>query len=147
MKQIVQHLGTGVIEVADVPAPAPTPQHVLIESACSLVSPGTERMLLEFGRAGWLDRARQQPDKVRQVLEKVRTDGLVATLEAVRSKLDQPIALGYCNVGRAVAVGAGVLHVKPGDRVLSNGSHAELVRVPKNLVVPIPDNLADEHAS
>ncbi|HVZ33964.1 MAG TPA: bi-domain-containing oxidoreductase, partial [Polyangiaceae bacterium] len=147
MKQIVQHLGTGAIEVADVPAPAPAPNHVLIESVCSLVSPGTERMLLEFGRAGWLERARQQPDKVRQVLEKVRTDGLAATVEAVRSKLDQPIALGYCNVGRAAAVGAGVSHVKPGERVLSNGSHAELVRVPKNLVVRIPDNLPDEHAA
>lgn len=147
MKQIVQHLNTGAIEVVDVPVPAPAPNHVLIESNCSLVSPGTERMLLEFGRAGWLDRARQQPDKVRQVLDKVRTEGLLPTIEAVRSKLEQPLALGYCNVGRVIEPGSGVTHVKTGDRVLSNGPHAQVVRVPRNLVVPIPDRVPDEQAA
>ena len=147
MKQIVQHLSTGTIQVAEVPAPAVLPGHVLIESTCSLVSPGTERMLLEFGRSGWLERARQQPDKVWQALEKVRTDGLFATIEAIRSKLDQPIPLGYCNVGRVLELGSGIAHLRPGDRVVSNGPHAELVRVPRNLVVRIPPNVSDEHAA
>jgi predicted dehydrogenase/threonine dehydrogenase-like Zn-dependent dehydrogenase len=95
-------------------------------------------MLLDFGRAGWIDRARQQPDKVRQVLEKVRTDGLMTTVEAVRAKLDQQIPLGYSNAG--VEIGTGV-------RMASNGPHAEVVSVPKNLCARIPDGVSDEAAA
>ena len=108
MKQLLQSLKDGHIELAEVPAPQVADGGVLIATSASLVSAGTERMLLAFGQANWLDKARQQPDKVRMVLEKIRTDGLLATLEAVRSKLDQPLAPGYCNVGRVVAIGAGV---------------------------------------
>jgi hypothetical protein len=85
MKQVLQSLKTGKVEVAEVPAPAVRPGALLIRTRVSLISSGTERMLLEFGKAGWLAKARQQPDKVRQVLEKIRTDGLWATVEAVRS--------------------------------------------------------------
>ena len=96
-------------------------------------------MLVEFGKANLLDKARQQPDKVRMVLDKMRTDGLMPTLDAVRSKLDQPLSMGYCNVGVVMEVGAGVTGFSVGDRVASNGKHAEMVAVPKNICVPIPN--------
>ena len=104
-------------------------------------------MLVEFGKASLLEKARQQPDKVLQVLDKVKTDGLVPTLMAVRSKLDQPIPLGYCNVGTVLEVGSGVDEFRPGDRVASNGPHAEVVCVPKNLCAKIPDDVSDESAA
>jgi predicted dehydrogenase/threonine dehydrogenase-like Zn-dependent dehydrogenase len=133
--------------VAEVPAPGAGSGQLLIHTTASLVSPGTERMLVEFGKANWVDKARQQPDKVRMVLDKVRTDGLVATVEAVQTKLDRPLAPGYCNVGRVVELGAGVEGFVVGDRVVSNGKHAELVCVPKNLVACIPDSVSDELAA
>lgn len=147
MKQILQNLKTGVTELAQVPEPRPGAGQLLIHTTRSLVSAGTERMLVEFGRASLLEKARQQPDKVRQVLDKIRTDGLLATVEAVRSKLDQPIGLGYCNVGVVAEVGRGVEGFAAGDRVVSNGKHAEAVCVPKNLCVRIPDEVSDDHAA
>lgn len=104
-------------------------------------------MLVDFGKANWVDKALQQPDKVRMVLEKARTDGIAATVDAVRSKLDEPLALGYCNVGRVAEVGAGVEGFSVGDRVVSNGKHAEVVAVPKNLCARIPDAVSDEAAA
>ncbi|HRI10590.1 MAG TPA: hypothetical protein PKW35_22370, partial [Nannocystaceae bacterium] len=146
MKQVLQSLADGATTVAEVPAPAAPRGGLLVRSAATLVSAGTERMLVEFGRGGLLAKVRQQPDKVRQVLDKVRTDGLAATLEAVRSKLDQPVALGYCNVGRVVEVGRGAAGFAPGDRVVSNGKHAELVDAAADLCARIPDAVSDEAA-
>ena len=146
MKQVLQNLKNGEIELAEVPCPKVNAGELLIQTSCSLISSGTERMLLEFGRAGFIDKARQQPDKVKQVLEKVRTDGLLQTIDAVRSKLDQPLPLGYCNVGRVLAVGSDVPEFKIGDRVVSNSAHAEVVSVAKNLCAKIPDNVSDESA-
>ncbi len=146
MKQILQQLNTGKIEILEIPCSKPSAGQLLIQSKCSLISAGTERMLLNFGKAGLIGKIKQQPDKVKQVLEKVKTDGLFTTIEAVKSKLDQPIPLGYCNVGRVLEVGSSVEGFMIGDRVLSNGAHAELVRVPKNLCVKIPDSVADESA-
>ena len=103
-------------------------------------------MLVEFGKANFLQKAKQQPDKVKMVLDKVKTDGLKPTLDAVFNKLGQPLPLGYCNVGEVVAVGKGVTEFTIGDRVASNGNHAEYVLVPKNLVAKIPDNVTDEEA-
>lgn len=145
MKQLLQNLANGKTDIAEVPAPGCGSGQVLIRTAVSLVSAGTERMLVEFGKANLIRKARSQPDKVRQVLEKVRTDGLLATLDAVRSKLDQPLALGYCNVGRVIDSRADGFAV--GDRVVSNGKHAEIVAVPKNLCARIPDNVSDEAAA
>lgn len=147
MKQILQSLNTGGTEVAEVPCPAPGRGQILIRSACTLVSAGTERTLVEFGRAGLLEKARQQPDKVRMVLDKIRTDGLMPAIQAVRSKLDQPLPLGYCNAGVAVEVGEGVTGFKAGDRVASNGRHAEMVCVPSNLCAKIPDAVSDDAAA
>lgn len=147
MKQLLQSLKTGEILLADVPCPSNRKGRLLIHTSRSLISAGTERMLLEFGKAGWLQKARQQPEKVRQVLEKLRTDGLLPTLEAVRSRLDQPLPLGYCNAGRVLAVGEGVQGFAVGDRVVSNGPHAEVVSVPSNLCALIPEPVTDEEAS
>ena len=107
MKQILQNLGSGETILADVPCPRVSDGQVLIRSERSLVSLGTEKMLVDFGKSGYLAKARSQPDKVRQVIQKVSTDGLWSTLDAVRAKLDSPIALGYCNVGRIVRSGIG----------------------------------------
>lgn len=147
MKQLIQSLITGQSEIPELPAPSLLPGHLLIKSSCSLVSPGTERSLVAFGKASLLDKARQQPERVQQVLSKARTDGLLGTLDAVQSKLDQPIPLGYCNVGTIVAVGAGISAFRIGDRVASNGPHAELVAVPHHLCAPIPAGVSDEAAS
>jgi predicted dehydrogenase/threonine dehydrogenase-like Zn-dependent dehydrogenase len=147
MLQLLQNLGTGETLVADVPAPQVAHGMLMVATTRSLVSAGTERMLVDFGRASWIDKARQQPEKVRQVLDRVRTDGLFATLDAVRSKLDQPLALGYCNAGVVLEVGAGVEKFAVGDRVISNGPHAEIVRVPHNLCARVPDGVDDEAAA
>ncbi|HXF46142.1 MAG TPA: bi-domain-containing oxidoreductase, partial [Burkholderiaceae bacterium] len=147
MLQLLQNLATGETQVVEVPAPQVARGTLLIATRASLVSAGTERMLVDFGRASWIDKARQQPEKVKQVLDKVRTDGLFATLDAVRSKLDQPLALGYCNAGVVLEVGAGVEGFAVGDRVVSNGPHAEIVRVGKNLCARIPEGVSDEAAA
>lgn len=150
MKQILQNLGTGETALADIPAPACRAGSVLIQTRASLLSVGTERMLIDFGKAGWIEKARKQPDKVKQVLEKVKTDGLAATIETVKAKLDQPLPLGYCNVGSVLEArldGGDGNRLQPGDRVVSNGPHAEVVCVPKNLCVKIPDAVSDEEAA
>lgn len=147
MKQIIQDIKSGRTVLEEVPVPQVRAGYVLVKTSRSLVSLGTERMLVEFGKANLIDKARQQPDKVEQVLDKIKTDGLQPTLEAVFNKLGQPLPLGYCNVGRVVAVGKGVAEFKVDDRVASNGNHAEFVCVPKNLVAKVPDDITDEEAA
>lgn len=147
MKQVLQDLGNGRTLVEDVPVPTAGRGQLLIRSHRSLVSAGTERMLVEFGKAGLLEKARQQPDKVRMVWDKVKTDGLLPTVEAIRSKLGQPLPMGYCNVGEVIAVGAGVKGFEVGDRVASNGRHAEVVAVPVNLCAKVPRDVSDEAAA
>lgn len=147
MKQIIQSFKTGETILEEVPAPLVKRGCILVETTRSLVSLGTERMLVEFGKSNLVQKARQQPDKVRQVLDKIKTDGLTPTLEAVFSKLGQPIPLGYCNVGKVIAVGERVTDFKIGDRVASNGHHAEVVCVPVNLAAHIPENVSDEEAT
>ena len=127
--------------------PKPRSRQLLIQTSASLVSAGTERMLVDFGKANWLNKARQQPDKVRMVLDKARTDGVLATYEAVQSKLDQPLAPGYCNVGVVSDLGSGASGFSVGDRVASNGPHAELVCVPHTLCARVPENVTDDQAS
>ena len=147
MKQVLQSLKTGTTEVGDVPVPRVGSGQLLIATSRTLVSAGTERMLMDFGKANLLNKARQQPDKVKMVLEKARTDGVAATLDAVRSKLDQPLAPGYCNAGVVVDVGSGVEGFAVGDRVVSNGKHAEVVAVSRNLCARIPEGVSDESAA
>jgi threonine dehydrogenase-like Zn-dependent dehydrogenase len=147
MKQIIQSFKTGDTILEEVPAPEVSIGQILIRTTRSLVSLGTERMLVEFGKASLIQKARQQPDKVKMVLDKIKSDGLMPTLETVFNKLEQPLPLGYCNVGRVIAVGKGVTGFKVGDRVASNGHHAEFVTVPQNLCAHIPENVSDEEAT
>lgn len=147
MKQVLQNLKNGVTELTEVPCPHVSPGQLLIRTSHSLISAGTERMLVDFGKAGPIEKARQQPDKVRMVLNKVKTDGLMPTIEAVLNKLDQPLPLGYCNVGQVLEVGRGIEGFVLGDRVASNGKHAEVVSVPVNLCARIPDVVSDEEAA
>lgn len=145
MKQILQSIANGETQLVEVPCPQNKKGQLLISTTKSLVSVGTERMLIDFGKSGWIQKARSQPDKVKMVLGKVKTDGLMPTIDAVRSKLDQPLPLGYCNVGIVQDNGGTAFEV--GSRVISNGNHAEIVRVPKNLCAVIPDNVDDESAA
>jgi len=145
MKQVLQNIANGETSLEEVPCPKPKKGYVLIESNKSLISAGTERMLVDFGKSGWVQRARSQPDKVKMVLDKVQTDGLITTFDAVKSKLDQPLSLGYCNVGRVIDGSDTGFEKKV--RVISNGNHAEVVRVAKNLVARVPDNVDDETAA
>jgi predicted dehydrogenase/threonine dehydrogenase-like Zn-dependent dehydrogenase len=147
MKQVLQHFRNGQIEIAEIPCPGVRPGHLLVHSAVSLISPGTERMLVEFAQAGLIGKARAQPERVREVLTKVRVDGVVPALEAVRNRLSAPAPLGYCNVGRVIEVGHDVRGFAVGDRVVSNGAHAEVVCVPSTLAAQIPDSVDDEAAS
>jgi predicted dehydrogenase/threonine dehydrogenase-like Zn-dependent dehydrogenase len=146
MQQVLLNMGTGATQLIDAPVPSLQQGHVLIRTQRTVISAGTERTLIDFGRASMVERARRQPEKVKMLFDKMRTDGLMAAIDAVRSKLDQPLALGYCNVGTVIEAGAGVTQFRPGDRVVSNGSHAGVVSVPKNLCARIPDNVEDESA-
>lgn len=147
MKQILQSLKSGETMVGDIPCPLAKQGELLIRSSCSLISAGTERMLIEFGKANPIEKARQQPDKFQMVLDKIRTDGLMPTMHAIYGKLEQTIPLGYCNVGEVLEVGDGLNGFSIGDRVASNGCHAEVVSAPVNLCAKIPFNVSDEEAA
>tara|TARA_B110000858_G_C17806797_1_gene478487 strand:+ start:2931 stop:5033 length:2103 start_codon:yes stop_codon:yes gene_type:complete len=146
MKQAFQSLKNGTISVDDVPSPAVKSGHILIRTNKSLISSGTERTLLEFGKSNYLGKALQQPEKVKQAIDKIKVDGLVATYNSISNKLNEPVQLGYCNVGKVIQVGNNVEGFKIGDRVISNGNHAEIVNVPKNLCAKIPKNVSDNEA-
>lgn len=147
MRQILQDMSSGETKLVAAPSPRIRPRHVLIDTAASLISTGTERMLLEFGSASLLEKARQNPGRVTQVLDKVRTDGLMSTIEAVRSKLAEPIPLGYCNVGIVREVAGDILDLRRGDRVVSNGPHADVICVSRNLCARVPDGVSNEKAA
>ncbi len=147
MKQIIQNLNNGETILEIVPVPQVRRGCVLIKSHTTLVSLGTEKMLVQFGKSNLIEKARAQPDKVKQVLQKIKSDGLKPTIEAVFRKLNEPLPLGYCQAGEVVAVGEGVTDFAIGDRVASNGQHAEVVCVPTNLVAKIPENVTYEEAA
>jgi len=146
MKQAVQDLRRGGTRLVDVPIPAPGRGQVLVRTACSVLSAGTERMVAEFAARGLLGKAQARPDLVRQTLDKVRRDGVLAAVEAVRSRLAEPMALGYASAGVVVEVGEGVGDLNPGDRVACAGGgyavHAEYAVVPRLLVARLPDSVA-----
>ncbi|NQT97413.1 MAG: zinc-binding dehydrogenase [Candidatus Marinimicrobia bacterium] len=147
MKQVLQNLKSGETQLTEVPIPGILNGHLLIKTNTSLISLGTERMLIEFGKAGYLKKARQQPEKIVDVINKIKTDGLFPTIQVVKSKLDTPLPLGYSNAGEVIAVGDGITKFKIGDRVVSNGTHAEVVCVPENLCAPIPGKVGYEMAA
>ncbi|MBA64843.1 MAG: dehydrogenase [Candidatus Marinimicrobia bacterium] len=146
MKQIIQSLDSKIgIELAEVPVPKIKPGYLIVKTKRSLVSLGTERMLVEFGNASLFEKARKKPDQVIQVLDKIKTDGFLSTYNAVKGKLDQVISLGYCNVGEVIE--SEVDSIRVGDRVASNGPHAEFIRVPEKLVTIVPENITDDEAA
>lgn len=147
MKQILQSFKTGRTELAEVPVPMVSKGRLLIHTTHSLVSIGTEKMLVEFGKSNLISKAYQQPDRVKMVLDKIKSDGLIPTIETVFNKLEQPLPLGYSNAGIVVEVGEGVTGFSVGDRVASNGQHAEYISIPQNLVAKIPPNVTQEEAT
>ncbi len=148
MKQVTQRLRDGQIEVLEVPRPILTPDGLIVDVRASLVSAGTERSTVEAARQNLLGKARARPEQARQVMEKARSDGLRATLDAVRTRLGQPSALGYSSSGVVLEVGERVSGLRPGDRVACGGAgyavHAEFNYVPANLAVALPDNVQFE---
>jgi len=142
MKQVFQDARSAEVTVVEVPAPKLLAGCVLVRTAASLVSAGTERASSEFARKNLLQKARMRPDLVRDVLSKVSRDGLLATVSSVRNRLDQPSALGYSSAGTVVAVGEGIADINPGDRVACAGAghavHAEFACVPRLLAARIP---------
>lgn len=146
MYQVFNSFQTGNVSLEELPPPSNPPGNLLIRSTVSLISAGTERMLVEFGRSNLLDKARSQPERLSQVFEKISSDGFLPTIDAINSKLSLPIPLGYCNVGIVIEVGDDTTGYSPGDRVVSNGYHAEYVSVPQNLCAKIPPSVDDKDA-
>lgn len=147
MKQLIQSLKDGKIEIVECPDLAVTSKTLIIETTKSLISIGTEKSLAEFGKASYLDKAKQQPEKVKEVFEKIKTDGIRSTIDAVSSKLNEPIPIGYSSVGIVREVGRSVNGFSKGDRVVTNGPHSTLNRMGENQCARIPDNVSDENAS
>jgi predicted dehydrogenase len=145
MKQVIQDVRSGETSVVDVPVPFPGPGMALVRTAASLVSAGTERSVVEFAGKSLLGKARSRPDLVRQVLEKVRREGLLTTFDAVQNRLDQPMPLGYSSAGTVVAAGDGLHGFRVGDRVACAGGgyavHAEYAVVPQNLLAHLPKDV------
>jgi predicted dehydrogenase/threonine dehydrogenase-like Zn-dependent dehydrogenase len=146
MKRIIQSLDSGKTSIESTPMPKVGHGEVLIKTKYSLISKGTEKMLVEFGKASPISKARQQPDKVNDVINKLLTDGIKPTIEAVYNKLQYPLPMGYCNLGVVIGVGEGVTSFDIGDTVISNGSHSEVVSVPANLCCKIPSGIDHEQA-
>jgi predicted dehydrogenase/threonine dehydrogenase-like Zn-dependent dehydrogenase len=147
MKQLLQRFDSGEILLTEVPVPTAGGVQLVVQTRASVISSGTERALVEFSRSSLLDKARQQPDRVRDVINKARTDGVLPTLQAVRAKLSDPITLGYCNAGVVVEIGSGVRGFSVGDRVVSNAPHGEYARVPHTLAARIPPAVDFERAA
>jgi len=151
MKQVLQNLRNGETQVAEVPIPVPQPGEALVRTAVSLLSAGTERMVVEFAGKSLLGKARSRPDLVRQAVDKARREGVITALEASLNRLDQPMPLGYSSAGVIVALGEGMTGWRVGQRVACAGGgyavHAEYAAVPKNLLAELPDSLDFESAA
>ena len=147
MQQIVQNIRTGKLSVTAIPDPLARPGHVLIANAASVISAGTEKTAMKLARKSLLGKARERPDQVRRVLEKLRNEGFFQTLAQVRERLDEPMSMGNSSAGVVLACGDGVQNFKPGDRVVSNGPHAGVVCVPKHLCARVPEGVPLEHAA
>jgi predicted dehydrogenase/threonine dehydrogenase-like Zn-dependent dehydrogenase len=151
MKQVLQNMRSGKVEVFDVPVPSVQPGRLLVRAAASLISAGTEKNTVDMGKKSLVGKARQRPDLVKQVIQKAKTEGLAATYTAVKAKLDGTTALGYSAAGIVAGVGEGVSGFRVGDRVACAGagfaSHAEAISVPQNLCVRLPDGVSFEHGA
>ena len=146
MKQIFQSLENGETLIFDIPSPKIKKGHLLIKSSCSLISSGTEKMLINFGKSNLINKVKEQQDRIPDLLEKLKSEGLLSTYNAIKSKLEIPIPLGYSNVGEIIGIGAEVNGFNIGDKVVSNGPHAEIILVPKNLCAKIPEGVSNREA-
>ena len=144
MKQIFQNLKNGEIFFLEVPYPNLEKNKIIIKTNESLISSGTERYLLDFGKSSYFQKAKSEPERVKQVISKIRTDGVISTFKAVNSKLDRPFPMGYCNVG--IVDKTSCLEFKEGDRVVSNSNHSEIVINDPNFTCKIPNNVSDNDA-
>jgi len=132
---------------ASIPCPLASAGQVLIANRSSLISAGTEKMVMDIAKKSLIGKARERPDQVRRVLEKMKTEGVLDTIRQVREKLDQPMGLGYCSAGIVLSTGTGVEQFKPGDRVASNGPHAGVVSVPQNLCAGFDERVTFDQAA
>ena len=146
MKRIIQSLSTGETKIENTPIPSLDKGQLLIQSKYSLISKGTEKMLVEFGKSNPISKAKQQPEKIVDVKNKIKADGLKPTIEAVFNKLQYPIPLGYCNLGVVIGKGDEVNDFEIGDLVISNGSHSEVVSVSSKLCSKLPKGIDEEQA-
>ena len=151
MKQLLQNIRSGRTIIADVPVPSPKEKTALVRTGASLVSAGTERMVVEFAEKSLVGKARARPDLVHQVLDKARREGVLTTVEAALNRLDQPLPLGYSSAGTIVEIGKGFEGFQVGQRVACAGGgyavHAEYSLIPPNLLAPLPDNVDFESAA
>ncbi|HSM24435.1 MAG TPA: hypothetical protein VK856_06180, partial [Anaerolineaceae bacterium] len=151
MKQLLQNIKNGKAEIVDVPVPMLKPGYILVRNYASVVSSGTERMVVEFAEKNLVMKAKSRPDLVKQVIEKSKREGVIPTIQSALNRLVSPMALGYSSAGVVVAVGDGIENVKPGDRVACAGggfaSHAEYVLIPKNLFSPFSERISFEEAA
>ncbi len=151
MRQLIQNYRTGELGIYEVPPPICKDEGVLIETTASLVSAGTEKMILDLAKKSLLGKAKARPDLVKQVINKMKKEGIKNTIKKVLTKLDTPIPLGYSCAGKIIEIGKKVKGVRIGDRVACGGAgyatHAEINYVPKNLFVKIPNNVDDIDAS
>ncbi len=147
MQQVVQEVRTGKTGVREIPAPVAGTGQVVVATAASLVSAGTERYVVELARKSLVGKARERPDHVRRVLQKLKQEGLVTTATQVMAKLDEPMPLGYSSAGVVLECGRGVQEYKPGDRVATAGPHAGVVSIGRTLVARIPEGVTFEQAA
>ncbi|MBN2601033.1 MAG: bi-domain-containing oxidoreductase, partial [Candidatus Marinimicrobia bacterium] len=151
MKQIIQSYKTGQMEIVDVPIPPCGDNGVLVQTTYSLISAGTEKMLIDIAKKSMIGKAKARPDLVKQVLNKIKKEGLIPTVQKVLTKLEVPIPLGYSCAGNVLLTGRNIKGIQSGDRVACAGAgfanHAEINVVPKNLMVRIPENVTDEQAA
>ncbi|KAF0109068.1 MAG: putative oxidoreductase [Anaerolineaceae bacterium] len=151
MKQLLQNMKTGKTTIEDIPAPTPRAGQALVKVAASLVSAGTERMVVEFAEKSLVGKARSRPDLVRQVVDKMKREGVAPTIRAAFNRLDQPMALGYSSAGTIVSLGDGMEGFKVGQRVACAGGnyavHAEYNVIPRALLTPLPDSVDFESAA
>jgi predicted dehydrogenase/threonine dehydrogenase-like Zn-dependent dehydrogenase len=147
MQQVIQNVRSGKLQVMAVPDPLVQAGHLLIANVCSIISAGTEKMIMDLAKKSLLGKARERPDHVRRVLQKLRNEGIIRTIQQVFAKLDEPMTMGYSSAGIVLACGAGVQEFKPGDRVASNGPHAGVVSVSRNLCASVPDNVSLDNAA
>ncbi len=147
MFKVVSDIRTGRVSVREIPEPQAPRSRILIANEISVISPGTEKMVVELARKSIIGKARERPDQVRRVIEKLKSEGLFSTIAQVLNKLDEPMSLGYSSAGTVIACGEGIHQFKPGDRVASNGPHAGVVCVSPHLCARIPDNVSFDQAA